>query len=235
MAKYCTNCGKELDENVALCLNCGVLVENNTTRKNNNEANQKRKRLPTWVIVIIIIGSLLLLPIIFIVIVGMIAYNVIDGTISNVEEYIEEKETQTGVIGDTLTTDEFNIKLYDVKTYMNIGTDENSLDVPNEGKEYLVFFFDVKNISDDNEYISEYDFTGYEDGYEVEIVSLYNDVEKIKELNANLPPNKKTKGYVAFEVDKTWKEFEIHYSNWFENNEVIFTVVNEKNTNITGA
>ena len=33
MAKYCTNCGKELQENQDVCLNCGVAVKkiNNTT------------------------------------------------------------------------------------------------------------------------------------------------------------------------------------------------------------
>lgn len=29
MAKYCTNCGKELQENQDVCLNCGVVIRKN--------------------------------------------------------------------------------------------------------------------------------------------------------------------------------------------------------------
>ena len=38
MAKYCTNCGKELDDKADLCLNCGVLVVNKTN--SNNKCNK---------------------------------------------------------------------------------------------------------------------------------------------------------------------------------------------------
>ena len=29
MAKFCSNCGKEVNENAAVCLNCGVALNNN--------------------------------------------------------------------------------------------------------------------------------------------------------------------------------------------------------------
>lgn len=235
MAKFCTNCGKELDENAALCLNCGVLVEKNTTK----DKKEKKKGLPTWTIVLIIVGSILLIPLIFIILIGVFTYKIVDNTMNNIDEYIEETVIQNGSVGDTLTTDEFKIKLHDTKTYQSIGSGEN-LYIPIEGKEYLVFLLEVENISNNNEYISKYDFNGYADGYEVELTYLYNDLEELKieglsELNANLPPNKKTRGYLAFEVDTSWQEFEIHYEDWFESNELIFTVVNEDSSNITGA
>mgnify|MGYP003305623683 CR=1 FL=1 len=31
MAKYCTNCGKEIQENQDVCLNCGVTIKKTTT------------------------------------------------------------------------------------------------------------------------------------------------------------------------------------------------------------
>lgn len=31
MAKYCTNCGKEIQENQDVCLNCGVTIRKNNT------------------------------------------------------------------------------------------------------------------------------------------------------------------------------------------------------------
>ena len=228
MAKFCTNCGKELDENASLCLNCGVLVEKNT----NNDTKEKKKGMPTWAIVLIIVGGILLLPLIFIIIIGVFTYNIFNSAINNLDNIIEETIVQEGTIGDKLNTNEFTITLHDALIYQSVGSDETYLEVPEEGKEYLVFFFEVENVSDDNEYISDYDFTGYVDGYEVELAYLYNDIEGIGELDANLPPNKKTKGYVAFEVDTTWQEFEIHYADWFETSELIFTVVNPDNNTI---
>lgn len=44
MAKYCSNCGKELKENQDVCLNCGVSVKNNNNyTNNNNNPNGKSK------------------------------------------------------------------------------------------------------------------------------------------------------------------------------------------------
>lgn len=39
MAKFCSNCGKELQENQDVCLNCGVTVKKNA----NNNPNAKSK------------------------------------------------------------------------------------------------------------------------------------------------------------------------------------------------
>lgn len=44
MAKFCSNCGKELQENQEVCLNCGVTVRNNNQNNNiNNNLNGKSK------------------------------------------------------------------------------------------------------------------------------------------------------------------------------------------------
>lgn len=32
MSKFCSNCGKELDENAAVCVNCGIYVNNYKTK-----------------------------------------------------------------------------------------------------------------------------------------------------------------------------------------------------------
>ena len=36
MAKFCSNCGKELQENQDVCLNCGVSVKKNNQSNNSN-------------------------------------------------------------------------------------------------------------------------------------------------------------------------------------------------------
>lgn len=42
MAKFCTNCGKEVGENAYVCVNCGAKVNGNTNPANSNpEAKSK--------------------------------------------------------------------------------------------------------------------------------------------------------------------------------------------------
>ena len=234
MAKFCTNCGKKLEENAALCLNCGVLVGNT----NNNQNKEKKKGLPTWAIILIIVGSMLLLPVIIVIIFFIFAFNTVNNIIENpnIDMWTDgETIIEEGTIGDTLVSDDFKITLTEALMYNRVGTEEDTMDIPGEGKEYLVFFFDVENISDESQYISDYDFTGYVDEYEIEVEYLYNDINGIGDLDATLKPNKKIKGYVAFEVEETWKSFEISYSDWFDDKELIFKVINKDDSSVQGA
>ena len=41
MAKYCSNCGKEVKEEQVVCLNCGVALPNNH-KINNNSSNRSK-------------------------------------------------------------------------------------------------------------------------------------------------------------------------------------------------
>ena len=78
MAKYCANCGKELDENADICLGCGVLVnkENKKTMNNvNSGGSVKKKGLPVWAIVLIIVGCVILLPILIVTLLGIFVFN----------------------------------------------------------------------------------------------------------------------------------------------------------------
>ena len=90
-------------------------------------------------------------------------------------------------------------------------------------------------MSDESEYISSYDFSGYVDGYTNSVKYMFNDIDGVEELGTDLAPGMKTNGYVAFEVDQNWQEFEIHFDDWFEDEELVFAVVNETNSNVSGA
>ena len=48
---YCQNCGKEINENAAVCLNCGVAVNNVTQKKSTN--SKKGKGIASMVLGII--------------------------------------------------------------------------------------------------------------------------------------------------------------------------------------
>lgn len=43
MAKFCTNCGAELNENQDICLKCGVKINKNNGNPVNNDPNAKSK------------------------------------------------------------------------------------------------------------------------------------------------------------------------------------------------
>lgn len=239
MAKFCPNCGNEMVDEAVMCVKCGTMVGNvkkeNTTSNTNTNTNNggKKKGLPTWAIVLIVVGCVVLVPLIILA-VGYIGYKSFenvdkDEIKDDFNDYIEENTggySSVGTIGDTLTGEDIKITLTGAYMYDSIG-DGYLIDTPSEGKEYLLFFFDVENISDDNRYISYYDFNGYADDVETSITIIFNDVDGIKNLSSNLAPGKRAKGFVAFEVDKLWKEFEIHYKeNLWEENTLIFKVNN---------
>ncbi|MGM9876683.1 MAG: DUF5067 domain-containing protein [Bacilli bacterium] len=242
MAKFCSNCGNEMVDEAVMCVKCGTMVGNvkkenfnsNTNTNTNTNNGGKKKGLPTWAIVLIVVGCVVLIPLIILAILFFIGYNSlkdvdIDKIKDDFNDYIEENAGEysvSGTIGDTLTGEDIRITLNGAYMYESIG-DEYIVDTPDEGKEYLLFFFDVENISDDNKYISYYDFNGYADDIQTSITILFNDVDGIEALSSDLAPGKKAKGFVAFEVDKTWKEFEIHYKeNLWEENTLIFKVTN---------
>lgn len=43
MGKFCTNCGKELNESSDICLNCGKFIENKTNTSTNATSTGKSK------------------------------------------------------------------------------------------------------------------------------------------------------------------------------------------------
>lgn len=229
MAKFCTNCGKQLDENATLCLNCGVFVNNNINTNN----KEKKKGLPTWAIVLIVVGCAVILPLLAVVGITVIAFEGIGEVFE--EEFFEEPIYQYGTIGDTLENYEYKITLTDSLIYSYIGIEEGYIDVPEEGKEYLVFFFNVENKSNESLYISSYDFDGYVDSYAIPTADIYNNIEGYEELSAELAPGKKAKGFVIYEVEENWQEFDIYIDDLFEESTLVFSVVNEDSSNITGA
>lgn len=227
MAKFCTNCGNELAENAAICVNCGQVVS--TGASESNGGKKKKKGLPVWAIVLIVVGCVVLLPIIIFVGIAVFAFNNIDDeTKNNIDNIINENnKVLTGTIGDTLTTDDYKLTLTSALMYSEI-KGEYYTDTPASGKEYLVFYFNVENISDENEYISSYNFSGYVDDTAVSTKYLLNNINGVEELASDLAPGKKASGFVAFEVDTSWQDFEIHFAeNSWEDTSMIFRVVNE--------
>ena len=245
MAKFCPNCGNEMVDEAAMCVKCGTMVEGNNTNKNNESKpttnGEKKKGLPAWAIVLIVLGGLGLLIVIAIVVFAIIGVNALKKVDPNeikdkLNDYIEENTDSTlygentestlyGTIGDTLTDGNLNLTLTEAYTYDSIG-EGYFTNTPTEGKEYLVLFFDIENISTESEYVSHYDFDGYVDDVACNDTSIFVDIEGVNNLSSNLAPGKKAQGFVAFEVNNDWNGFEIHYEEFFGDKTLVFKVSN---------
>lgn len=222
MAKFCTNCGKELPENAAICVNCGNMIGNN-----GNNKKEKKKGLPTWAIVLIVIGCVVLIPIIIFAIFAAVGYKYIKDNDINIKDYIEKSMISYGTIGDTLTDYDTRITLTNALIYSNIGGVNADIE-----KEYLVFFFEVENVSDDSLYISNHNFNGFFDQKEAASIISSVEIEGYKPLGEVLSEGDITKGYVAYEIDSDWNNFSIHFRrNSFDYDSIIFDVYNEGDIN----
>ena len=235
MAKFCSNCGKELDERADICLNCGVLV--NKTINNNissNANNGKKKGLPAWAIVLIVVGSVILIPLIIIVLFRLFVFDAIKEDagkyLEKVKDYFSEqvedyKIIGEGTIGDTLEFDDVKFTLNSANIYSSIG--DNTL---NNDKEYLVFFFDVENTNDDDELITYLNFRGYFDKDELIPKFIFNKIDGISNLNKDLSSGEKTKGYIAFEVNRGWTNFNLYYGDLLGKEKIAFYVTNKNSS-----
>lgn len=241
MAKFCTNCGNQLDDNAAMCLNCGYVVGGSNTSNNsslNSNGNVKKKGLPTWAIVLIVVGCVLLVPLIIFIAIFVFAFKSTNNIIDDVKDKLNnvmESEEIIGTIDDTLENDDIRITLKDALMYSSIG-DGSFTNTPAEGKEYLVFFFDVENLSSQTIYLSSYSFDGYVDGYSVNSKTIYGDIDGYSDISSTIAAGKKIKGYVVYEVDTAWENFEVSYREVdldFEDvdDTFIFKVINSEDDN----
>lgn len=224
MAKFCPNCGVEVNENADICLNCGKELKASQPSKKGN--NNKKKGLPGWGIALIVIGILVVvLPIIGVIIYAALGTEAVKDTINDsFNEVINEDVS--GTIGDTLKVDNFELTLENCYYYDSIG-DGYYVDEPASGKVYLVFFFEVENTSNEDDYFNYLYFTGYEDGYSVSPTFIINDPEGYELLTGDIAAGMKMKGYIAYEVDENWEEFELNYKT-YTSNKATFRVVTDK-------
>ena len=175
------------------------------------------------------VGCIILIPIIILVVFAIVGYNYIQDNDINIEDYVDEIISVKGTIGDTLTDGDIKITLTDAIIYDTIGSDDNML-TSNEENEYLTFFFNVLNVSDESRYISAYNFSGKVDSISTNYKAFDGEIDNVKELAKDLNNNEKTTGYIVYEVPKTWKSFVISYKeNSFDKESISFTVINEGN------
>lgn len=173
------------------------------------------------------LDDVIILPILVLVILSIIGINYAEKNGVDIKDYVDNLVTARGTIGDTLTDNELKITLNNALTYSEI---EGVLSgTPDDGKEYLVFFFTVENIGDEDTYISTYDFDGYVDDTAIDESVILGTIDGYEEIGGNLAVGKKANGYLAFEVNTNWKKFDVHYKNDYldSSDSMVFEVVND--------
>lgn len=125
----------------------------------------------------------------------------------------ESKEEVTAAkVGQSVEGPNWKISLTGAKTYEQLGS-EYMTEEPEEGKVYLACFFEVENVSDEDDYFNYFFIESYVDGYNQDIAITMSDIEGMSVLSGDVAAGKKLKGYLVWEVSPDWKELEISYKD----------------------
>ena len=122
------------------------------------------------------------------------------------------QEKQVAKVGQTVTGDKWAISLLSAKTFTEI-KDEYYTDTPEEGKIYLVLFFEVENVSNEDDYFNYFNIESYVDGYNSSIKIIMNKPDGVDTLTGDIAAGKKLKGQLTWEVSPSWSELEVSYKD----------------------
>lgn len=142
------------------------------------------------------------------------AYSAVSSKVEDVSSEVvsSEMEALPGV-GMTVESDDWKISLLDAKQYKEIAMSSLYINTPDEGKEYLVLFFEAENISGKDDYFNYLYFESYVDDYNTNIEILMGEVDGYSTMTGDVAAGKKIKGYIAWEVSTDWQELEVTYNN----------------------
>ncbi len=142
------------------------------------------------------------------------------------EEYTFDKAKKTE-IGTEISNDSWSVKLIDTKKYDSIG--DTFSQKPNEGKEFVIFYIEAKNVSSEDNYFNSMYFRFYIDGYLNGQTLLLSDVDGYNSIGGDVAAGKIIKGYIATQAPIDWKSIELIYDDgtFTENKVAEFAIENE--------
>lgn len=126
--------------------------------------------------------------------------------------------------GHYIQNEKFKFSFVKAKQYDEIAESEYYTNKPENGKKYLVLFFDVENVSSKNQFVNSFYFKAYEDDYSISESYIMGDIDGYSMFSGEIAPGKKTKGYLSYEVDPGWKSFEVKYQEFGDNGSLDFIV-----------
>lgn len=127
-------------------------------------------------------------------------------------------------VGDTISGSDWKITLESAKVYDEIPGKYYS-DSPGEGMKYLVLFFEVENVSDEDNFFNHFYVESYLDGYNANYSVTMSEPEGYGMLGGNVGAGKKLKGCLKYKVSSDWNELEVSYKKWIGTSEKIATFV----------
>lgn len=205
--KKCKHCSSEIPKDAKICPNC----------------RKKQGGKLKWIIIVIVV--------IFVVAAaasggedksdGKKVGNTdkeTNNSVSSAQKGEGEEETEEDNIfqvGDIVETDELRISFLSAGRY-----DSSDIIQPDSGKMFYRVEFEIENISDTDQYVNEFDFDCYADGYSSDITMLVADDEM---SSASLSKGKKIKGAIYYQVPVDAKEIEVEYeTNIWTENKIVF-------------
>lgn len=192
---------------------------------------QKGKKTGTAVAGIVLnILAIILMIIMFFAIVSRsdttnnatIGHNIIATSESEQEIIVsEEPSIESSMIAESLPTvgqyvegKVWKISLLTAKEYEQIEGEYYS-DKPGDGNNFLVLFFEVENVSSEDDYFNYFYLESYLDGYATDIKFVMNNPEGYATLSGDVAAGKKMKGCIVYEVPKSgWSDLEVSYKDW---------------------
>lgn len=141
----------------------------------------------------------------------------------------EKEEIKPAHVGEYVEGEVWKISLLEARQYDSIDGEYYSETPEIDGNKFVVLFFEVENISANDEHFNMFYIESYVDGYSADTEFLMNNPENYKNLSGDVASGKKLKGYVAYEVSPDWKEIEFSYKNWAGNSGKIATFLVTQN------
>lgn len=128
-------------------------------------------------------------------------------------------------VGDTIEGKTWKISLLDAKEYNKI-EDTYYNDEPAEGNKYLVLFFEVENVSNEDDFFNYFYLESYLDSYNTDIVLTMNKPNGYEMLSGDVASGKKLKGCLVYEVPISgWTELEVSYKDWVGTSSKVATFI----------
>lgn len=127
---------------------------------------------------------------------------------NNTEETKQENKNNIVMIGDCFQTDDLKFTVTDISLNYTDYEDEYGWYKPEEGIKYIMVSFKFENISDEDKYVSIYDFDCYADGSLCEQNFF---VDSGDFINTNLSPNRNVSFMICFDVPTECSEIELEY------------------------
>lgn len=208
--KKCKYCCQEIDSKAKICPNCGK--------------KQSKKKL------LIIAGIIAVVAIIG-------AAEASDDNEKNIGDV--ESSTQSSAsfndtiyagLGQFVEGKDWKFSLLNAETYTAISDSSGFYtEEPDSGKVYLVMFLEAENVSDKDNYFNPLYVEAYADGYSVSTELLINKPDNAEAIAGDVAAGKKIKGYIAWQVDKDWSEFEMTYNSgtWTNEKAASFKITSE--------